>query len=56
MKREGIMEQAKPRKRSQNECEYCGEDIEKNTKFCQPPKSCSEEWNWEFSEHQRKVW
>jgi len=56
MKREAIMEQATPRERNQDECEYCGEDIEEDTRFCKAPKSCSEEWNWLFSEHQRKVW
>ena len=56
MKREELMEQSTLKERSPNECEYCGEDIEEDTRFCEAPKPCSEEWNWEFSEHQRKVW
>ena len=56
MKREAIMEQATPRERSQDECEYCGEDIEEDTRFCQAPKPSSEEWRWEFNEQQRKIW
>lgn len=57
MKREELMEQSTLKERSPNECEYCGEDIEKDTRFCKSEdRSCREEWNWEFSEHQRKVW